>query len=188
MSSIEGKVITITGAASGIGAATAVLFAQRGAILSLADVQEAPLKKVAEEIKSKIPNAKVITAVVDVSHQKVVTAWIEQTIKEYGRIDGCANLAGVFRARPNATIETDEDELWNWIIKINVMGVVNCLRAQIPRLQKGASIVNAASILGKQGAPGAAAYCASKHGVLGLSRASAKDVGPRGIRVNCFAP
>jgi len=188
MSSIQGKVIAITGAASGIGQATALLFAERGALLSLADVQEVALKKVADEIKAATPGAKVITAVVDVVDQKSVKAWIDQTVKEYGTLDGCANLAGVFRSRPNASIETDDDELWNWIIQINIMGVVNCMRAQIPHLGKGASIVNAASILAKQGAPGAAAYCASKHGVLGLSRAAAKDVGSKGIRVNCFAP
>jgi len=189
MSSIQGKVISITGAASGIGRATAILFAERGALLSLADVQEQALKKVAEEIKAATPNAEVITAVVDVTSQKAVKAWIDQTVKTYGKLDGCANLAGVFKAQgENPSIENDDDSLWNFIIGINIMGVVNCLRSQIPHLGKGAAIVNAASILAKQGAPGAAAYCASKHGVLGLSRATAKDVGARGIRVNCFAP
>ena len=188
MAFVKDKVIALTGAASGIGWATAILLAERGAILSLADVQDKQLQAVASEIKQKSPNSKVITTVVDVRDQKAVSAWIDNTVKEFGRLDSAANLAGVHKTRPNPTIEEDDDELWNWMLSINIMGVLNCMRAQIPKMGKGTSIVNAASVLAIQGAPGAAAYSASKHGVLGLSRSAAKDVGPRGIRVNCFAP
>jgi NAD(P)-dependent dehydrogenase (short-subunit alcohol dehydrogenase family) len=188
MASVQGKVIAITGAASGIGLETAKLLAERGALVSLADVQEKALDEVAAAIKAANSEAKVITSVVDVRNQESVNQWIAKTVKEFGKLDGAANLAGVFKARPNSSIEGDTDDMWNWIIQINLMGVLNCMRAQIPQLGKGGSIVNAASILAIQGASGSAAYSASKHGVLGLSRSAAKDVGKRGIRVNCFAP
>src|ERR1700760_1472327 len=127
MASVQGKVIAITGAASGIGLETAKLLAERGALVSLADVQEKALEEVAASIKSANSNAKVLTSVIDVRNQESVKEWITKTVKEFGRLDGAANLAGVFKARPNATIEDDTDDMWNWIIQINVMGVLNCM-------------------------------------------------------------
>jgi NAD(P)-dependent dehydrogenase (short-subunit alcohol dehydrogenase family) len=85
-------------------------------------------------------------------------------------------------------VETEDDKNWDFMLSVNLTGVMHCLRAQIPHLCFGGSIVNAASILGIQGAAGSAAYSASKHGVVGLTRSSAKEVGKKGIRVNAIAP
>src|ERR1700761_5841551 len=120
MASVQGKVIAITGAASGIGLETAKLLSERGALISLADVQEKALEDVVASIKSSNSNAKVLASVIDVRKQESVTEWITKTINQFGRLDGAANLAGVFKTKPNATIEEDTDDLWNWIIQINV--------------------------------------------------------------------
>jgi len=182
---MEGKVIAITGGASGIGLATAKLLASRGAKLSLADVQESALQEAASSIKSA-GHGEVHTCVVDVRKAESVEAWVKQVIDTFGQLDCCANIAGVFRA--GTSIEAENENTWDFMISVNLTGVMHCLRAQLPHMKKGGSVVNAASILGIYGAPGSASYVASKHGVVGLTRSAAKDVGKRGIRVNCFAP
>ncbi|QDS74784.1 hypothetical protein FKW77_001909 [Venturia effusa] len=185
---MEGKVIAITGGASGIGLATAKLLVSRGARISIADVQEKALKDAESSIKSEYPVAEVATFVVDVRNSGSVIEWITATVKQYGRLDGAANLAGVFKASMDGTVETEDDKNWDFMLGVNLTGVMHCLRAQLPHMTSGASIVNAASILGLQGAAGSAAYAASKHGVLGLTRSSAKEAGKKGVRVNAIAP
>lgn len=185
--SIKDKVIVITGAASGMGLETARLFASKGAKLSLADVQEKPLKDLEAELKQS--GAQVIAQVVDVSNRSNVEDWIATTVKEFGKLDGAANLAGVIGKQSNVVgIEDIEDADWDFVFGVNVVGLKNCLRAQVPVMNEGGSIVNAASILGLIGAPKNLAYCASKHAVVGMSRAAAKELGPKKIRVNCFCP
>lgn len=188
MASFKGKVIVITGAASGIGLATAKLLASRGATVSIADVQESALAEAKAAIVAENKDAKVLTYALDVSKSETVTAWIEKTAETFGKLDGAANIAGVFRALADNSIENEKDDHWNFMLGVNLTGVMNCMRAQVPHLNTPGSIVNASSILGLEGAAGRAGYCASKHGVIGLTRAVAKDVGRRGIRVNCFAP
>lgn len=185
MASMEGKVIAITGGASGIGLATAKLLASRGAKLSIADVQENALQEAASAIKSA-GHGDVHTCVVDVRKAESVEAWVKQVVDKFGQLDCCANIAGVFRA--GSSIEVEDENTWDFMISVNLTGVMHCLRAQLPHMKEGGSVVNAASILGIYGAPGSASYAASKHGVVGLTRSAAKDVGKRGIRVNCFAP
>lgn len=185
--SIRDKVIVITGAASGMGLETARLFASKGAKLSLADVQAKPLQDLEAELTAT--GAQVVAHVVDVSDRSAVDAWIAATVEKFGRLDGAANLAGVIGRQSNVVgIEDVDDADWDFVFGVNVVGLKNCLRAQVPVMNEGGSIVNAASILGLIGAPKNLAYCASKHAVVGMSRAAAKELGPKKIRVNCFCP
>jgi NAD(P)-dependent dehydrogenase (short-subunit alcohol dehydrogenase family) len=186
--SFTGKVVAITGAASGIAAATAKLLASRGASLSLADVQREALERQAADIKETY-SVDVITYVVDVRHAEEVDTWIATTIEHFGRLDGAANLAGVLgKNMGKFTIaEQDEDE-WDFVLGVNLTGVMHCLRAQMRVIEKGGSIVNAASIAGLTGRPKSAAYAASKHGVVGLTRTAAKEIGKDLTRVNAIAP
>jgi NAD(P)-dependent dehydrogenase (short-subunit alcohol dehydrogenase family) len=188
MASFQGKVIAITGAASGMGLATAKLLAERGATLALADVQEPALKAAAEACKAASPSVDVSIAVVDVRDSKAVETWIQGAVQQFGRLDGAANIAGVFKPNLKNNVAAEEDSTWDFVMDINLKGVMSCMRAELKHLQKGGAIVNAASILGLQGSIGAAAYSSSKHGVIGLTRSSAKEAGPLGIRVNCFCP
>ncbi|CAN9423315.1 unnamed protein product [Alternaria sp. RS040] len=185
--SLKDKVIAVTGAASGIGLETARLFASKGAKLSLADVQEKPLKDLESELRTA--GAQVMIQVVDVSKRADVESWIANTVEKFGKLDGAANLAGVTgRQSAVANIEDVEDDDWEFIMGVNVTGLRNCLRAQVPHMKEGSSIVNASSILGLIGAPKQLAYCASKHAVVGMTRSAAKELGPKKIRVNCFCP
>ena len=189
MATLQGKTIAITGAGSGIGAATARLAAERGASLALSDINEEALNKVVEEVKTK--GTKVTGTRIDVSKSAEVDAWINATVKEFGRLDGAANIAGV-EAKPGkkvlAKIVDIDDEQWDFIIGINLTGLFYCLRAELRVMERGASVLNVASLAGVMGRPGVGAYSTSKHGVVGLSRTAAKEVGERGIRVNILAP
>ncbi|KAF2014505.1 3-alpha--hydroxysteroid dehydrogenase [Aaosphaeria arxii CBS 175.79] len=185
--SLKDKVIVITGAASGMGLETARLLASRGAKLSLADVQERPLREIESELSKS--GAQVMARVVDVSKRGDVESWIEETVRECGKLDGAANLAGVIGRQNNtARIEDIDDGDWDFIMGVNAKGLLHCLRAQIPNMRDGGSIVNAASILGLIGSKKSIAYVASKHAVVGMTRAAAKECGERNIRVNCFCP
>jgi NAD(P)-dependent dehydrogenase (short-subunit alcohol dehydrogenase family) len=185
---LAGKVIAITGAAQGIALATAQLLASRGANLSLADIQEESLQKVATQIREE-NSVDIITCVVDVRKPESVNAWIEKTMQHFGRLDGAANLAGVIGKNlgKTAVAETDEDD-WNFVLGVNLTGVMHCLRAELRHIEKGGSIVNAASIAGQIGRPMSAAYAASKHGVIGLTRSAAKEYGKDHTRLNSIAP
>jgi NAD(P)-dependent dehydrogenase (short-subunit alcohol dehydrogenase family) len=184
---MKDKVVVITGAASGIGLETARLLASKGAKLSLADVQEKLLKELEAELQRS--GTEVITHVVDIRDRKAVEAWIAATVEKFGKLDGAANLAGVIGKQSNAVeIAGVDDDDWDFVMDVNVTGLRNCLRAQVTQLNEGAAIVNAASILGVIGAPKNLAYCASKHAVVGMTRAAAKELGPKKIRVNCICP
>jgi NAD(P)-dependent dehydrogenase (short-subunit alcohol dehydrogenase family) len=189
MAQLQGKVIAITGGASGIGAATARLAAARGASLALSDVNEEALNKVVDELKAG--GTKVTGTRVDVSDSAQVDAWIAATVKEFGRLDGAANIAGV-EGPPGGKIFNNlvdiSNEHWDFIMRINLTGLFYCLRAELRVMERGASVLNVASLAGVMGRPGIAAYSTSKHGVVGLSRTAAKEVGERGIRVNVLAP
>ncbi|KAJ4369564.1 hypothetical protein N0V83_005326 [Neocucurbitaria cava] len=187
-SSMTGKVIAITGGASGIGLATAHLLASRGATLSLADVSEQGLQDASKSIKAK-HNVDILTFVLDVRKPEQVDGWIEETVAKFGKLDGAANIAGVIpKTIGVGGIAELEAEEWNFVIGVNLTGVMHCLRAQMKAISDGGSIVNAASIAGLQGRPNNAAYSASKHGVIGLTKSAAKEIGAKGVRVNSFAP
>ena len=188
MASMKDKVIAITGAASGIGFETAKILASRGAILSIADNRSDPLSKAASTLKDS--GAKVLSTVVDTRNKDEVESWIQATVKEFGRLDGAANLAGVIGPSMGKIGIADftNDEEWDSIMDVNVKGVFNCLRAEMKVMTSGASIVNAASVAGLQGSHLGAPYVASKHAVVGLTRSAAKEIGSKNVRINAVAP
>ncbi|KAF4468329.1 Short-chain dehydrogenase reductase SDR [Fusarium albosuccineum] len=181
MAGFEGKVIGVTGAASGMGLATAQLLASRGTIISLADINEEAVK----EAQGSLANSeKHMHQVVDVSNSASVDSWIEKTIEKLGKLDGAVNMAGIIA--PAVPVTDLSDDAWDRTFAVNTRGVFNCIRAELKVMSAGASIVSAASVFGQFGAPGNAAYCASKAAVIGLSRTAAKE--NQHIRVNCVSP
>ncbi|ETN37510.1 uncharacterized protein HMPREF1541_07132 [Cyphellophora europaea CBS 101466] len=184
---MDGKVIVLTGAASGISLATAKLLASRGARLSLADINGRQLEAVAASLESS--GAQVIHTVVDVTDRSQVRLLIEKTVSHFGKLDGAANLAGVI-GRHAVTLELrdETDDEWDFIMNTNVKGVFNCMREELRVMEPGASIVNAASVLAVLGQAKNSIYTASKHAVAGLIRAAAKEEGKNNIRINGVAP
>jgi NAD(P)-dependent dehydrogenase (short-subunit alcohol dehydrogenase family) len=181
------KTIVITGGASGIGYAAAQILAAAGANISIADVQAGPLKAAVTSLSAL--GGHVIGSVVDVRDVAQVTAWISETVEKFGKLDGAVNMAGIIPKNINIDdVETMDSGEWIRTIDINLTGVMNSMKAQIKEMKDGASIVNAASIGGIAGFPKNSAYSAAKHGVIGLSRSAAKEVGVRSIRVNAIAP
>lgn len=186
---VHNKIIAITGAASGIGLATAHLLASRGAHLSLADLNAPLLETAAAAIKAASPATQVLTFPLDVRNVSQVDEWISSTVKHFGRLDGAANMAGVIPAKIGSQGVRDQDQAdWDLMFGINVTGVMNCLRAELRVIEKGGSIVSASSIAGIRGRAFNASYTASKHAVIGLTASAAREVGPDGTRVNSICP
>ncbi|TVY37468.1 Levodione reductase [Lachnellula occidentalis] len=193
MTSLEGKVITVTGAASGMGLATAMGIFNRGADISISDISEVGLEKAVSAIKaaaaSKTTSNTVITTVVDIRDSDQVDSWIAKTVKYFGRLDGSANVAGVIGKNYGIHELTElSNEEWDFIHGTNLRGLFYCMRAQLRAMTTGGSLVNCSSVTGLEGHAKNAAYSASKHGVIGLTRSAANEVGERGIRVNVIAP
>jgi len=182
---LENKVSIITGAASGIGEASAILFAREGAKVVLADVNEEKGNGVANRIQNNGNEALFIKA--DVSKQDDTNKMVEKTIEKFDVIDVLFNNAGI--ARLKSLHELDEEE-WNQVMDINLKGVYLCSKGVLPYMQRQrkGSIINNSSIAGVVGFPGAAAYCASKGGLGLLTRNMALDYAIDGIRVNDICP
>ncbi|KAF2423489.1 NAD(P)-binding protein [Tothia fuscella] len=182
-------VIAVSGAASGIGFATAQYLYSLGATLSLTDIRQDALDAAIPLLTAKKYGERVLAVATDVRKSKQVDNWIEQTVKVFGRLDGAANLAGVVgRGIGTEPLTKLSDEAWSFVVDINLTGVFYAVRAQLRVMTKGASIVNAASTAGIEGGKFNADYTASKHGVVGLTRSAAKEAGDHGIRVNAVAP
>jgi NAD(P)-dependent dehydrogenase (short-subunit alcohol dehydrogenase family) len=148
-------------------------------------VQEEALQDAEVAIKSTTPTAEVMACVVDVRSADGCKKWIKETVKRYGKLDCAANLAGVFKG---VSLSKEDGSAWDFMIGVKLTGVKNCMQAQLHHMKAGGSVVNAASILGITGDAEAAAYSVSKHGVVGLTRSSAREYGPKGIRINGIAP
>ncbi|KAK5084958.1 hypothetical protein LTR70_002133 [Exophiala xenobiotica] len=179
MGYFDGKVVAVTGAASGIGKAVAQVLHARGASLALSDINIDQLKGVAEGLTSQNSKQKVTTTKLDVTKTDEVNDWITSTVRDLGQLNGAANIAGLCRAyRRNLGL----------IMSVNATGVFKCIRAELQHMSDGGAIVNAASVAGLTGNPNVVAYNASKHAVVGMTMAAAKEGGPRQIRVNAIAP
>ncbi|GEO04115.1 oxidoreductase [Adhaeribacter aerolatus] len=182
---LENKVAIITGAGSGIGKATAELFAKAGAKVVVSDISEKNGNSAVEDIKKSGGEAFFVKA--DSAKPEDNQALVEQTIKQYGALDIAVNNAGI-GGPLGATGEYPIDG-WQKVIDINLSGVFYGLRYQIPAmLEKGGSIINVASILGQAGTKYSPAYVAAKHGVVGLTKAAALEYADKKIRINSVGP
>ncbi|NIJ09280.1 NAD(P)-dependent dehydrogenase (short-subunit alcohol dehydrogenase family) [Sphingomonas vulcanisoli] len=176
------RVALVTGAAGGIGRASALAFAARGASVVLWDVSD--MGETAAMVEGL--GAKTLTTKIDVSNGASVREGIDAAIRTFGRLDFAHNNAGISAMAPLADIEEAD---WSRVIGVNLTGIFLCMKYQMPHLiASGGAIVNTASVWGLQGAGLSSPYVASKHGVVGLTRAAAHDYGPQGVRVNAVAP
>src|SRR5438045_1554736 len=181
-----GKVALVTGAAAGMGLATARAFAEAGAAVVLADFREDAVRAAAEELVAA--GHKAIAVRCDVSDDAQVEAMVDRTVAEFGRLDAAFNNAGVMaRIAPTAD-STRED--WDRVIGVNLRGVWCCMKHELRQMQRQGSgaIVNNASVGALTGNPGIGSYIASKHGVVGLTRTAALECVKHGIRVNAVNP
>ncbi|MGQ2984649.1 glucose 1-dehydrogenase [Flavobacterium sp.] len=188
MSTFQGKTIIITGAAMGLGLATAKVVAERGANLTLVDYNEDALTKAKTELLGIAPKAKILTISADVSNEDAVKNYVDRTISEFGQIDGFYNNAGI--EGKQAPITEYDIEVFKKVIDINLMGVYYGLRYVIPAMQKngGGKIVNVASVGGIRGVVNQMPYVASKHAVSGMTKNAAIEYGKDNIFTNAIAP
>lgn len=184
MKSLESKVTIITGAGSGIGKATALLFAQEGAKVVISDINENDGQVAVDEIKKAGGEAFFVKA--DSSKPEDNEALVSQAVQKYGGLDIAVNNAGI--GGPLGMTGEYPIDGWKKVIDINLSGVFYGLRYQIPAMKNGGSIVNIASILGQAGTKFSPAYVAAKHGVIGLTKGAALEYADKGIRINAVGP
>jgi NAD(P)-dependent dehydrogenase (short-subunit alcohol dehydrogenase family) len=184
MSDFEGRVAIVTGAAMGIGAGVAELFAERGAGLTLVDRDAPPLEQTASRLRTT--GAQVEAVVGDLRDANVLEQIVKRTVSRFGRVDVLSNNAGVQRY---GTLETTSDETWDEVYEINLKSVFRLSRLAVPHLRKTrGNIVNMASVQGLASQANVVAYSSAKHALIGLTRAAAVDHAGEGIRVNAVAP
>jgi len=185
MGILDGKRAIVTGAASGIGRATAVLLAREGAAVVAADLDEAGVGAVIAAIAAEGGRAASVRC--DVSVEADCRRLVEAVVSGFGGLDIVVNCAGIIRR--TSVVDTTEEE-WDRVMAVNVKAVFLLGKHAIPEMVRGGggAVVNIGSGWGLKGGPRAASYCASKGAVVNLTRAMAIDHGPQGIRVNCVCP
>ncbi|HTZ80496.1 MAG TPA: SDR family NAD(P)-dependent oxidoreductase [Stellaceae bacterium] len=185
MGLLEGKVVLITGGTSGIGRASALLFAREGAKVALTGRQSAEGEAVVAEIKAAGGAAIFIRA--DLAETAGIPGIIDRVVTAYGRLDCAFNNAGLSTSGP---IETLDEAAWDRVVDINLKAAFFCLKAEAAQMkqQGGGAIVFNGSVLANIAFPGSSIYSASKGGISALMRAAAVELGPHGIRVNSVNP
>ena len=185
---LKGKVAIVTGAGRGIGRAIALRLAKEGADIVISDINLEGAKKVVQEVEA-LGRAALATRT-DVVKSKEVEQMVETTLRKFGRIDIlCNNAGGSARERQSLFHESTE-EIWDYVIGINLKAVRNCCRAVIGLMmkQRSGKIVNIASYAGICGVKGLVDYSAAKAGIIGFTKALAKEVASYGININCVSP
>ena len=188
---LKDRVVMITGGAAGIGKATAKRFAEEGAIIALCDVNEEAGKALAAELGGGASFTRV-----DVTNREDVQAWADAVVAEHGRIDILINNAGI--TRDNQLVKVKNGELvkqmpeadFDLVISVNLKGVFNCSQAIAPTMikQGGGVILNASSVVGRDGNFGQTNYVATKAGVIGMTKVWARELGRYNVRVNAVLP
>ena len=186
MKTLEDKVALVTGAGSGIGKSTALLFAEHGAKIIVTDINEEHGTSVVKEIESNGGEAIFIKA--DTSKPKDSEMTVQKSIEKFGKLDIAVNNAGI--GGPTEPIGNYPIDDWDKVISINLSGVFYGMRYQLPEMEKAGkgSIINVASILGQVGFANSCAYVAAKHGVVGLTKNAGIEYGKTGVRVNAVGP
>lgn len=182
----EGQVALVTGAASGMGLATAHAFAAAGAKVALADINADTVMAAAEALRAEGHEA--IGIVCDVAIEEQVEEMVRTTVKSFGRLDAAFNNAGI----QSPAVETADlaGDVFDRIVAINLRGVWSCMKYELLQMREQGSgaIVNCSSLGGLVGVPGRAAYHAAKHGLLGITKSAGLEYAARGIRINAVCP
>jgi NAD(P)-dependent dehydrogenase (short-subunit alcohol dehydrogenase family) len=184
----DDKVIMVTGAATGLGYAAALRLAGEGARLALLDIDSSGIERAGATLVAAVPSAEILTVTGSVAHERDVSAFVNQTLSRFGRVDGLYNNAGVEGGQN--PVEAYEADALERVMAINLKGVFFGMKHTLPHLkgQGSGAIVNAASVGGIRAVPNLVAYVAAKHAVVGLTKSGATEYGEFGVRVNAVAP